>query len=126
MTELTLDIPGQHYFIRSLDPEGIRVGDRHYSHSLIIGRYSLIDDWPPQEIAHLESSHFDAVLSLDPEVVLLGTGARQVFLPPAQLAGFYRRQIGLEVMTTEAACRTFNVLVSEGRNVVTALLPLTA
>ena len=63
--------------------------------------------------------------NLKPEVILIGTGNQQVFLPPAAQVHFFRRNIGFEVMTTDAACRTFNVLIAEGREVVAALLPLT-
>jgi uncharacterized protein len=58
-------------------------------------------------------------------VILIGTGARQVFLPPATQIHFFRRNVGFEVMSTDAACRTFNVLAAEGRHVVAALLPIT-
>lgn len=126
MTELTLERPGHHLFIRSVGTEGIRLGDRHFQHSLIIGRTELIEDWPPQSLAELTAEHFEAVLRLEPEVVLLGTGAQQVFLAPDRLAPFYRRQIGVEIMSTEAACRTFNILVMEERKAVAALLPLKA
>ena len=61
---------------------------------------------------------------MQPEVVLIGTGKKQLFLPPKLMVMFYQEGIGFEVMTTDAACRTFNVLVSEGRNVVAALMPV--
>jgi uncharacterized protein len=61
---------------------------------------------------------------LKPEIVLIGTGSKQIFLPPELMMFFYSRNTGFEVMTTDAACRTFNVLASEGRKVVAALLPV--
>jgi uncharacterized protein len=64
------------------------------------------------------------IFDLQPEVILLGTGVTQVFLPPAIQVHFFQRNYGFEVMTTDAACRTFNVLVAEGRHVVAALMPL--
>ena len=67
--------------------------------------------------------HLLSIFEMKPEVVLLGTGAKQVFLPPQLMMQFYNKGIGIEVMTTDAACRTFNVLVSEGRNVLAALMP---
>jgi uncharacterized protein len=71
----------------------------------------------------LDERRLEPVFALRPEVVLLGTGARQVFPSPELLMCFHRRGIGIEVMATAAACRTFNVLVSERRKVVAALLP---
>ncbi len=70
----------------------------------------------------LEAAHLDALIASEPEVVLLGTGARHRFVHPRLLAGLAARQIGVEAMTTAAACRTFNILVAEGRRVVALLL----
>lgn len=70
----------------------------------------------------LEAAHLDALLASDPEVVLLGTGERHRFPHPRLLAGLAERRLGLEAMNTGAACRTFNILVAEGRRVVALLL----
>ena len=121
--ELTLERPGEHLFIRSVSDAGIKVVDTIYSRPIIISAQRLIEDWPVTEVADLAGSTLEPILSLEPEIVLLGTGARQVFLPPREAMVFYGRNVGLEVMTTAAACRTFNVLMSEGRNAVAALLP---
>jgi uncharacterized protein len=86
----------------------------------------LQQGWPPAHFGELEERHFDPVLEVEPEIVLLGTGARQAFLEPHMAMVFHGSGIGIEVMTTEAACRTFNVLVGEGRNVAAALLPPSA
>ncbi len=124
MSQLTLERPGRHHFVRSAGPEGIRIGDVLYTGALVIGAQTLLDDWPPTDVDSLRDEHFEPVLELDPEVVLLGTGAQQEILHPSRLAPCYRRGVGIEVMTTEAACRTFNVLAMEERRVVAALLPL--
>lgn len=123
-SQLVLERPGNHHFVRGVSAEGIRIGDRVVTGSLVLGANTLLDDWPPDTVDELEEAHFEAVLALEPEVVLLGTGAKQHFLHPSRLAPFHRRGIGIEVMTTEAACRTFNVLAMEERRVVAALLPL--
>lgn len=126
MTQLTFDRPGQHLFIRAVDAAGIHVGEQRFTRSLIITGQDVDADWPPQSVEDIESSHLEVLLTFDPELAIIGTGARQVFLHPERLAPFYRRQVGIEVMHTAAACKTFNVLVSEGRKVVAALLPPTA
>ena len=123
---LNLETPGDHLLIRATGKKGILVGNTFFRRSLIISRDTLIDDWPPQDMAGLLDEHFSVVFESAPEVLLLGTGSRQVFLSPAQMVGFYQRGIGIEVMTSEAACRTFNVLVAEGRKVVAAIMPLDA
>lgn len=123
MVDLTLEQPGDHHFVRSLSETGIRIGDTYYRHSLVVTATRLITDWPPQRMGDLQAKHLDILVELEPEVVLIGTGARQHFLPPRDMFRFYGKGIGLEVMTTDAACRTFNVLVTEGRNVAAALMP---
>jgi uncharacterized protein len=121
--DLTLEKPGDHLFIRSVSAQGIQVVDDFYTSSIIVSANRVIPDWPVKSIENITEQHLDAVLELRPEVVLIGTGARQAFLPPRQMMFFYSRNIGVEVMTTDAACRTFNVLASELRNVVAALIP---
>ena len=102
----------------------IVVGDQHYAASLILTPTELRADWPPQTVAGLQTEHLKAIIDLQPDVVILGTGERQVF-PSADLIGAFLEQgIGIEVMDTRAACRTYNVLVSEDRNALAALMPL--
>ena len=120
--ELTLDKPGDHFFIRSVSAQGIQVVNDFYDSSIILSANQVIPDWPVKSIEDITEQRLEKVLDLQPEVVLIGTGARQVFLPPRQMMFFYSRNIGVEVMTSAAACRTFNVLVSESRNVVAVLI----
>jgi uncharacterized protein len=120
--ELTLHKPGDHHFIRSFDANGVIVTDTLYRESLVLSADQLVSDWPVRSVAELSEEHLEAVLELEPEVVLLGTGRKQAFPAPRLLRAFFERGIGFEAMTTEAACRTFNVLVSEGRTAVAALI----
>lgn len=122
--DLTLEHPGEHLFIRSVSAEGIRVIDEYYVEPIILSADRIIDDWPIASPEELSEDQLETIMQLQPEIVLIGTGSKQVFLPPELMMFFYRRNTGFEVMTTDAACRTFNVLVSEGRNVVAALIPL--
>jgi uncharacterized protein len=124
MTGLILDSPGNHLFVRSVGEHGIRIGDTHFQRSLVISAQQLRDDWPPQDFDAIEAAHLESLLELSPELVLIGSGASQRFLPHPLLGVFYAKGVGVEVMTTEAACRTFNVLVSDGRAAVAALLPV--
>jgi uncharacterized protein len=121
--ELTLDRPGEHLFIRSVSVTGIQIADQLYAGPLIVSASELITDWDIKQPGDLSESSLETVFSLAPEIVLVGTGAKQIFPAPELLMSFYRRHIGVEFMNTRAACRTFNVLVSEQRNVVAALLP---
>lgn len=90
--------------------------------SFIIAPRHLIRDWPPQRFEELAEAHLQLLTSLSPEVVLLGTGARLRFPNSAWLAGFHQQRIGVEIMDTGAACRTYNVLMAEGRKVAAALI----
>lgn len=121
--ELTLDRPGDHYFIRSVSAEGIQVSDRLYPGPLVLSAVELLADWTVEQPQDLCEASLEPVFNLKPEIVLVGTGPEQVFPEGQLLMCFYRRQMGVEFMSTRAACRTFNVLVSEQRNVVAALLP---
>lgn len=121
--ELTLDRPGDHHYVRSVSADGIRIGDRLYPGPLVVSADHLLDDWPVRSLAELSEATLQPVFELEPEIVLVGTGAVQRFLPPELMMCFFSRHIGVEVMTTDAACRTFNVLATEQRKVVAALLP---
>jgi len=122
--ELTLHKPGDHNFIRSVGHDGITVKDALYRDSLIVSAGKLISNWPVRSMDDITAAHFQVVMEMEPEVVLLGTGKQQAFLPPEIMMAFYSQGIGVEAMTTEAACRTFNVLLSEDRNAVAALIAI--
>ncbi len=100
----------------------IRLRDRAYTSSLIVTRNAILDDWRPAAAEKLTIADFSRLLELAPEVVLLGTGSRQRMPPPELYAAFAARAIGLEVMDNRAACRTYNLLLSEFREVAVALM----
>lgn len=81
-----------------------------------------MEHWPVPSLDQLQPAHMDAVLALNPAVILLGTGERQQFPSPDVLAACLTRGIGLEAMTNAAAARTYNVLASEGRRVALAMI----
>jgi uncharacterized protein len=122
--EFNLEIPGNHYFIRSIGAQGIRINDDYYTDPFIVAVRRIVPEWPVHSVDDIDEAALQVIFELEPEVVLIGTGRHQVFLPPAVQMHFYRNGTGFEVMTTDAACRTFNVLAAEGRQVVAALLPL--
>ena len=120
--ELSLQHPGDHLFIRAVSNRGIQIGEQWYASSLIISPEELLSDWRARSMEDLTELLLEPVFAFKPDVVILGTGASQHFLPPELMIRFYQRGAGVESMTTGAACRTFNVLVSEGRKVVAALM----
>ena len=108
--------------IQAYGPGELTVNAETLTHSLIVSPERLIRDWVPQSFDDLSHEHLSVVVELRPEILILGTGSRQRF-PRADVIGPLQAQgIGVEVMDTAAACRTYNVLVSERRRVAAALL----
>ena len=122
--EFNLEVPQNQFFIRSVSEKGICVDKDFYDKPFILSGKQIITGWGVASIDDINESSLQVIFDLQPEVILIGTGRNQVFLPPATQAHFIRRHFGFEVMTTDAACRTFNVLAAEGRHVVAGLLPL--
>lgn len=122
--EFTLEVPQNQFFIRSVSAAGIRVDQEVFVSPFIISGQKIVARWNVESVDDINEESLQAIFDLEPEVILIGTGDTQIFLPPATQVHFFRRNFGFEVMTTDAACRTFNVLAAEGRHVVAALLPL--
>lgn len=100
----------------------VRLQGRSIAGSVIVTRDAVLEDWRPPDVDALSIGDFEALVALRPEVVLLGTGARQRLPAPALYADFAALGIGLEVMDNRAACRTYNVLLGEFRDVALALI----
>lgn len=100
----------------------VRLAGRVCRGSVVVTRDAVLDDWRPPAVEELTIADFKALLALKPEVVLLGTGVSQRLPPPRLYAEFAARGIGLEVMDNRAACRTYNVLLGEFRDVAVALI----
>jgi uncharacterized protein len=108
-------------FVRSVRADGIVVGDEIYVDTIALTTERVLENWPATDIANLDVNDFGDLLAAEPEIVLLGTGSRQLFPPRELMFAMARRGVGFEVMDTRAAARTFNVLVSEDRDVAAVL-----
>lgn len=108
--------------VRAYQEGQITVGSQHYRRSVILTRERVLDDWRPQRYQELHDDDFQVLRNLQPEIVLLGTGPALRFPAPSLTALLLEAGIGVEVMDTAAACRTFNILLAEDRAVVAALL----
>ncbi len=96
---------------------------KRLSRSFILGAEVLNEDWHhPADVNACRVEDFQLLLDLKPEVVIISTGNSIIFPPANALQAFYERNIGVEVMTTGAACRTFNVLASEYRKVIAGFM----
>lgn len=120
--ELALEHPDGYLFVRRVSEHGITLIDRELTDSFLLARDRAVEHWPVHEASQLAASHADALLALKPEVVILGTGARQTFPATAFMASFLAKGIGVEVMDNAAAARTYNLLASEDRHVVAAFM----
>lgn len=118
----TLDRHPGANLITHIGPEGIRIGELMVRTSVIVSAAELVADWPVHTVEALDLATLAPALGMRPEILILGTGARIQFPASALYAELASRGVGLEVMDTAAACRTYNVLVNEDRPVVAALM----
>jgi len=111
--------------ISRFGPDGVIVNGVAWRHSVLVPWRGEVVAWPPDPATGfdaLDESHFAALAALQPELVIFGSGSRIRFPRPQLLRPLIERRIGIETMDTAAACRTYNVLLAEGRTVVAALL----
>ncbi|MDN5848957.1 MAG: Mth938-like domain-containing protein [Nitrococcus sp.] len=110
------------YWITNYAPGRISINGQVIETSVIVTPDRLLCDWSPGHFEDLDRTHMDPIIELAPDVVLLGTGQRQHFPSRDIMLSLLERDIGLEVMDTHSACRTYNILTHEGRRVVAALI----
>ena len=119
--KFTQQLPSGINLIRRYGADFIVIGEQEIRSSCLVTANSL-EPWTPRSVEELRAEHLGALFELAPEVVVLSTGAKQLFPRAALRAEFATRRIGLEVMEVGAACRTYNVLVGEERRVLAAVL----
>ncbi len=107
--------------IRAYASGQVTVNQTDYHGSLIVTP-DHVERWPPRGLDELQGAHFERLLAFGPEVVIVGTGARLRFPPAEALLPLIKAGIGYEIMDTGAACRTYNILMGDGRRVVAALM----
>lgn len=112
----------QYCRINRYSPGSVVINEQHYTTSVIVCPERVIAEWTPCLFSDLDSRHLDTIVSLRPELVILGTGASLKFPSAEVLEPLLAQSIGFEIMDTGAACRSYNILVSEGRRVIAGLL----
>lgn len=120
--KLHLTQPEGQNLITSYGDGYIEINRKRYDHSLIVTPDNIIGDWSVKDFDSLSTEHFEKLTALKPEVVLLGTGAKHRFIHPKLTRALTDAGVSVECMDTAAACRTYNILMSEGRQVATALI----
>jgi uncharacterized protein len=108
--------------ISRLEGSRLWVHQTGFEGSVLVPHRGPVQAWGPQRFEDLRADHFGAALGLKPELVILGTGLHLRFPAPALWHALMEARVGFEAMDTGAACRTFNVLASEGRAVLAALI----
>lgn len=119
--KFVLDNTSEGHAIQRYEPGAIIVNQVVYRKSLIVMPERVISDWAPSCLSEMTEEDFRMLADLSPEIVLLGTGREQEFPHPSLIQPLMEQRIGLEVMDTAAACRTYNILMVEGRRVTAAL-----
>ena len=109
------------FMIRAHQGDSIRIANTTYTDSIIVSNHG-VQPWSASQGQILTTDLFEIIINLKPEICILGTGSQQVFPETELMVYFSENQIGFEVMATDAASRTFNILLSEGRDVVAALI----
>ena len=112
----------QYQTVTGYDESGVEVNAERYNYSLIVMPEMAPRAWPVASFEALTEEHFQQILADAPDVVILGTGARQRFVHPKLTTPLTSRRIGVDCMDTQAACRTYNILMGEGRKVTLALI----
>ena len=119
---LHLDTNTNHKLFTGHGEGYVSVNGRHYRQSVVVMAENVLTDWAATDFFNLNETHFDYFLALKPEVLLFGTGSKQHFAHPNLYRELIRARISIEFMDTPAACRTYNILVAEDRQVFAAVL----
>jgi len=121
--KFTADLIESPWLVKAYEPGVVRVGETEWRESILLVPGRPVEPWPAASLEEVTPAMLAALVELRPDLVLFGTGVRQHFPHPARLAPLMEAGIGHEVMDTAAACRTFNILLGEGRPVAAALIP---
>jgi len=108
--------------IKAYTDDSVTINEEVFTHSIIVQAQSINRNWSPQNITELDAAAIAELTKLDTEIILLGTGRQQHFPDRRLFIPLYDNKIGIEVMDTPAACRTYNILLEQDRAVTAALL----
>jgi len=108
--------------INAYTPDSVSVNGEAHLRSILVPPTGDVIPWDATSLADLTEAHFERIAQARPELVVFGSGGKLRFPPPALLRPLMAARIGIETMDTAAACRTFNILVGEGRQVMAALI----
>ena len=122
MMELQLESHPTACHVGSFVDNAVVIGEVCYTSSLIVTPEQVIPDWPPQHSDELTIDDFEMILTLQPELILVGTGNTLRFPDSVILKGVIKAGIGIDFMDSRAACRTYNLLAAEGRHITAGII----
>ncbi len=108
--------------IKEIDAKSIKIGDKQINHSIVLSPTKIIGKWSRNNVKKLTLDDFKNIITITPDIILLGTGKNLIFPPRELIFQMAKLDIGLEIMSTQAACRTFNLLISEYREPIAILM----
>jgi len=108
--------------IKEIDAKSIKIGDKQINHSIVLSPTKIIGKWSRNNVKKLTLDDFKNIITITPDIILLGTGKNLIFPPRELIFQMAKLDIGIEVMSTQAACRTFNLLISEYREPIAILM----
>ena len=108
--------------VRNFEPGKIKINDQYYEKSLLVTAEKIEENWPVFKVDDLNEEKILGLLAYQAEIIIIGSGKQHHFLDPMLSLLAAQQSIGIEIMTTEAACRTYNVLLGEDRRVLAALI----
>lgn len=119
--QFSLDVPSQGFHLTRYTNNSVEINDISYHQHLILTLEKILD-WPIKKVTDITLASLTPALAGNPQVLLIGTGIKHVLLPPALSVSLMQQGVGVEVMSTPAACRTYTILTAESRLVSAALI----
>lgn len=120
--KMALDSAAGKYLVKAYEPGKLTLSNgQSFSSSTIVLDNKILTDWAVPNIAEINAKQLRPICENPPEILILGTGEKQIFPPPKTFIDLIDLRIGFEVMDNAAACRTFNIVVSEGRKSALAI-----
>jgi uncharacterized protein len=116
------DSQDEGYVITAYGENSVSINGKPFEQSLIITRTKLNENWDVAVVELLQAEHIDQILAFNPELIIIGTGDKLIFPAVEVYSGIIEHGIGVDFMDTRAACRTYNILMAEGRDVVAGLI----
>ena len=119
--DIALEDPDAKHFVKRYAPGELVLNTGAHTDSIIVYQDKVLS-WEPRDITELTVGEISNLVALKPGMIILGTGQKQSFPESELLAAIYEARIGIEIMSTRAACQTYNLLADEGRDVLAALI----